>query len=102
MGVTAPSHFPSGFPGPHLGPAPHGFDLNAAYHFQALSNQLSSPKTFLCPAEKWRPEAATFHNFSATNVTYFLRSGSKVSETFRRKSSPGAHFTTIRSMPMAP
>jgi prepilin-type processing-associated H-X9-DG protein len=39
--------------------------------FQALSNEISTPKIVVCPNEK-RPEATNWINFSNTNVSYFI------------------------------
>lgn len=41
-------------------------------HFQALSNQLISPKFLLCPADKVRSPAKDFSTLNNTNISYFV------------------------------
>jgi hypothetical protein len=41
-------------------------------HFQALSNQLISPKTLICPADKARSPAKDFSTLNNTNISYFI------------------------------
>src|SRR5579872_3108600 len=41
-------------------------------HFQALSNELRTPKLLLCPADKARLEAPNFREFNDMNVSYFV------------------------------
>ena len=42
-------------------------------HFQVMSNELSTPRTLLCPADDLRPVAATnFVFFNNSNVSYFV------------------------------
>jgi hypothetical protein len=40
--------------------------------FQALSNQLISPKFLLCPADKARSPAKDFSTLNNTNISYFI------------------------------
>jgi prepilin-type processing-associated H-X9-DG protein len=42
-------------------------------HFQIMSNELSTPKTLFCPADKQRTSATAFTNgFGDQNISYFL------------------------------
>jgi hypothetical protein len=44
-----------------------------AVHFRVLSNELSTPKILVCPADKQKIAAKTFGSeFSDANVSYFL------------------------------
>lgn len=45
--------------------------VTAADYFRTLSNELSTPKILLCPADKNRPEAASFTNMLSKNLSYF-------------------------------
>lgn len=48
--------------------------LNAFRHFQVMSNELSTPKVLLCPAEsdENRFTGTNFVNFSNSNLSYFV------------------------------
>ena len=50
------------------------FGLNAFRTFQAMSNELSTPKVVLCPKEtdKYRSVAANFFNFNNSNISFFV------------------------------
>src|SRR4029077_19389448 len=48
-----------------------GFDTNAWVHFQALSNELGTPKILVCPNASKQP-AADFARLDAANLTYRL------------------------------
>ena len=41
-------------------------------HFQAISNELSTPKILLCPKDKKRSWATNFTNLTDRNLSYFL------------------------------
>jgi hypothetical protein len=62
-----------------------GFDRSAVRHFQALSNELSTPKILVCPRDKARKPAVDFASLQAGNVTYQLRSGTNVSDVNPRE-----------------
>jgi prepilin-type processing-associated H-X9-DG protein len=62
-------------------PGSDGFDRNAAFHFRVMSNELSTPKILLCPADTKAQSALIFENLQAANVSYQLYSGTNVSET---------------------
>ena len=48
-------------------------DLFSAFrHFQALSNDLDTPKLLICPADPGHAVAASFTNLSITNVSYSI------------------------------
>jgi hypothetical protein len=57
-----------------------GYDRNAHRHFQAMSNQLSTAKILICPADSAKQPAASFAELQSWNVSYQVRTGSKVSE----------------------
>ena len=58
-----------------------GFDRNAAFHFQVMSNELSTPKILVCPADSKRQPAPDFLSLQSANVSYQVRSGPNVSDT---------------------
>ena len=58
-----------------------GFDRNAAFHFQVMSNELSTPKILVCPADSKRQPAPDFLSLRPANVSYQVRSGPNVSDT---------------------
>ena len=41
-------------------------------HFQVLSNELSTPRVLVCPADDHRTAAVDFTQFGNSNVSYFL------------------------------
>lgn len=47
----------------------------APIHFQALSNQIVTPKILTCPSDK-KEVAASFSSFSSNNLSYFVEIGS--------------------------
>ncbi|HLP77454.1 MAG TPA: hypothetical protein VK327_11120 [Candidatus Paceibacterota bacterium] len=59
---------------------PDGFDTNAHYHLQVLSNYLSFPGLLVCPGDVQRAPAADFSALQSGNVTYQLRTGDPVTE----------------------
>ena len=56
-----------------------GFDRNAWHHFLVLSNELSTPRILVCPADSSKKSAARFSSFGADNLTYQLHSGKEIS-----------------------
>jgi hypothetical protein len=60
---------------------PDGFDRNAAFHFQVMSNELSTPKILVCPADKKKQAALDFLSFQPVHVSYQLHSGTNLSDT---------------------
>ena len=61
-------------------PGSDGFDRNAAFHFQVMSNELSTPKILVCPADGNKQSALNFEGFQPENVGYKLRTGTNVSD----------------------
>ena len=61
-------------------PGSDGFDRNAVFHFQVLSNELSTPKILVCPADRKKHPARNFESLQAQNVSYQLCSGTNVCE----------------------
>jgi hypothetical protein len=61
-------------------PGSDGFDRNAAYHFQVMSNELSTPKILVCPADSTKQMALNFANLQPANVSYQVCSGKNVSD----------------------
>jgi prepilin-type processing-associated H-X9-DG protein len=49
----------------------YGEDGNAFRHFQVMSNELSTPKILICPADARTP-AANFMRLNNKNVSYFV------------------------------
>jgi len=62
-------------------PGSDGFDRNAAFHFQVMSNELSTPKILVCPADSKKHPALSFLNLRPENVSYLVRSGTNINET---------------------
>ena len=58
-----------------------GFDRNAAFHFMVMSNELSTPKILVCPADTKKQPALDFLSLQPANVSYQLHSGTNLSET---------------------
>src|SRR6266567_1023471 len=44
----------------------------ASVHFQAMSNELSTPKVLLCPADVGRTSADSFQTFNNSHLSYFV------------------------------
>jgi hypothetical protein len=62
-------------------PGNDGFDRNAALHFRVMSNEFSTPKILVCPADRKRQPAQAFLNLQPAHVSYKLRTGSDINET---------------------
>jgi hypothetical protein len=60
---------------------PDGFDRNAAFHFQVMSNELSTPKILVCPADSKKQPALDFLSLQSANVSYRVRTGTNINET---------------------
>jgi len=58
-----------------------GFDRNAAFHFMVMSNELSTPKILVCPADSKKQPALDFLSLQPANVSYQMHSGTNLSET---------------------
>jgi len=56
-----------------------GYNVNAV--FVGMSNELSTARFLVCPADSSKRPAATFGNLRTANVSYLLRSGPNVEET---------------------
>jgi hypothetical protein len=70
---------------------------NAFRYFQVMSNELSSPKIVVCPADD-RVSAADFIQFSNTNVSYFI--GLDADETRPAMFLTGDRNLTINGAPV--
>jgi hypothetical protein len=57
-----------------------GFDLNPAIHFQVMSNELSTPRILVCPADTKKQPALDFLNLQPANVSYQVCTGTNVNE----------------------
>jgi hypothetical protein len=62
-------------------PGGDGFDSNAARIFQVMSNELSTPKILVSPADSKRQPALDFQSLQPANVSYQVRSGTNINET---------------------
>jgi hypothetical protein len=62
-------------------PGIDGLDSNSARIFQVMSNELSTPKVLICPADSKRQPALDFQSLQPANVSYRVRSGTNVNET---------------------
>jgi len=61
-------------------PGSDGFDRNAVFHFRVLSNELSTPKILVCPADTKKTAAASFELLGPANISYQICSGPDVSD----------------------
>jgi Domain of unknown function (DUF4190)/GYF domain 2 len=61
--------------------ASDGFDGSGAFHLQVMSNELSTPKILICPADTRKHAALDFFNLQAVNVSYQVRSGTNLTDT---------------------
>ncbi len=61
-------------------PGSDGFDRNAVFHLGIMSNELSTPKILVCPADSKQQPALDFQSLQAANVSYLVRSGTNVSD----------------------
>jgi type II secretory pathway pseudopilin PulG len=59
-------------------PGNDGFDKNAAFQFEVMSNELSTPKILVCPADKSKQVALSFQNLQPANVSYQVRFGTNI------------------------
>jgi hypothetical protein len=62
-------------------PESDGFDRNAVCHFRVMSNELSTPKILVCPADSKKQPAPDFLSLRPANVSYQMHSGTNLSET---------------------
>lgn len=57
-----------------------GFDAASYLHFQAMSNELATPKILVCPSDKSKQAATSFASLGPENVTYLVHSGKDVND----------------------
>src|SRR5205807_6020960 len=57
-----------------------GFDDNGFLHLMVMSNELSTARILVCPADS-KQAAVDFQSLSAANVTYQVHSGTNIDET---------------------
>jgi hypothetical protein len=62
-------------------PGSDGFDSNPARILQVMSNELSTPKILVCPADSRRQPALNFQSLTSANVSYQVCSGTNVNES---------------------
>ena len=67
---------------------------NAFRHFQALSNELSTPKILVCPGDPDRKVAADFFTLSNSNLSYFISLDAK--EEYPQMFLAGDRFIAMR------
>jgi hypothetical protein len=58
-----------------------GFDRNAAFHLQVVSNELSTTKILVCPGDTKKQPALDFQSLQPAHVSYQMRSGTNINET---------------------
>ncbi len=58
-----------------------GYDRNSFQHFLVMTNELGTPKIPVCPSDKTKTAAGQFGNLGPENVSYQIRSGTKVNES---------------------
>ena len=61
-------------------PGSDGFDRNSAFIFQVMSNELSTPKILVCPADSKRQRALNFISLQPENVSYQVHSSTNLNE----------------------
>jgi hypothetical protein len=57
-----------------------GYDRNSAFHFQVMSNELSTPRILLCPHDSSKRPATDWQHLQPANVSYLVRSGTNITE----------------------
>jgi hypothetical protein len=57
-----------------------GFERNPVPHFIVMSNELETPGILVCTDDKTKQAAPDFASLTAKNISYRLRSGTKVSD----------------------
>ena len=62
-------------------PGRDGVDSNAARIFLVMSNELSTPRILVCPADSKRQPAPDFQSLQPANVSYRVYSGTNITET---------------------
>ncbi len=55
-----------------------GFDEQAAFHFQVMSNLIVRPNVLICPGDRSSKPASNFQELKAINISYQVRSGNDV------------------------
>lgn len=60
-------------------PAPNGLDNNAVVHLRVMSNELSTPRILVCPADK-KQSAPAFQFLQQANLSYQLYSGTNITD----------------------
>lgn len=68
-------------------------------HFQSMSNELSTPKVLVCPADTRKP-AASFTNLSNLNISYFVGMDSR--ESFPQMLLAGDRNLTLNGVQVPP
>ena len=69
-------------------------DVSSAFrHFQALSNEIVTPKILVCPADHQRSAARNFETLGNGNVSYWINPGA----VFGRPDSPLAGDRNVRT-----
>jgi hypothetical protein len=58
-----------------------GFDANAPIHFRVMSNELSTARILVCPADSLKRVASSFDRLETVNVSYLVRTGTNIDET---------------------
>ena len=55
-----------------------GFEKDPTPHLLVLSNELTSPKLLMCPADDTRTRVTNWSKLTASNITYRVRTGPEV------------------------
>jgi len=61
-------------------PGGEGFDKNGFMHLRVMSNELSTPKLLVCPADSSKHPVASFSVLQPENVSYLIRSGTNIDD----------------------
>lgn len=62
----------------------NGLDINAAAHFQVLSNELNEVKILVCPNDTKKSPARDFASLQAQNISYLVYPGADADEKHPR------------------
>ena len=74
-------------------------DGNVAGCFQVMSNELSTPKILICPADKGRASAASFQtDFNNSHISYFI--STDASESYPRQIMSGDDNLAVDDTPV--
>ena len=70
--IDRTNNFPMSLSTNHGGTREYNLSGDVFPHFQAISNELSTPKVLVCPGDSRQPAADFGTNFANSNLSYFI------------------------------